>query len=306
MDLRALTYFVTVAEERNITHAAEKLNMSQPPLSTRIRQLEEELGTDLFIREKHALQLTDAGTLLLRRATQILEMTEKAKSEIVELGKGLTGTLFLGMVEGKAPFIAAEWIAGFLEEFPNVRFELFNGSGDDVLERLRKGMADLAVICAPYDTEWFEGFTVGTEPWVAMIPVTDPLAINKSPIKVSELSGKPLIVPRRKSRVEAIRKWFSDAGSELCIICEQSNYLDAVALTQAGVGISIFPQTTDVPNPHFVTRVITDPMKMAEYVLVWPKNRQFSEATEAFVDFIRDIQCSKTQDEKPEDGIKSL
>ena len=74
MDFRSLTYFVTVAEELNITHAAEKLNLSQPPLSTQIRQLEEELGAPLFIRGRRSLQLTDAGRTLYRRAQQILSL----------------------------------------------------------------------------------------------------------------------------------------------------------------------------------------------------------------------------------------
>ena len=79
MDLRTLRYFTVVAEELNITHAAERLCMSQPPLSNQMKALEEELGTKLFIRGKRQLQLTDAGRLLLLRATQILDMTEKAQ-----------------------------------------------------------------------------------------------------------------------------------------------------------------------------------------------------------------------------------
>ena len=121
MDLRTLRYFTVVAEELNIPPAAERLCMSQPPLSNQMKALEEELGVKLFIRGKRQLQLTDAGRLLLLRATQILDMTEKAQREVMSLEGGMSGTINLGIVEGRAPFLIARWIAGFKEEFPNVK-----------------------------------------------------------------------------------------------------------------------------------------------------------------------------------------
>ena len=85
MDLRSLKYFVVVAQELNITRAAEKLNMSQPPLSNQIKALEEDLGVTLFIRGKRHLQLTEAGSLLLRRANQVLELADKTRQELREM-----------------------------------------------------------------------------------------------------------------------------------------------------------------------------------------------------------------------------
>lgn len=169
MELRTLRYFTVVARELNITRAAEKLNMSQPPLSNQIKALEEELGVQLFIRGKRHLELTEEGTLLLRRAVQMQELADKTRQELASLREGMTGTIYLSMVEGRAPFLAAQWIAGFREEFPLVRYNLWNGSSDDVLDRLRKGLADLAVIAAPYDSEYLEGFPVGRELWAAML-----------------------------------------------------------------------------------------------------------------------------------------
>ena len=157
MDLRSLKYIITIAEELNITRAAEKLNMSQPPLSNQMKQLEGELGTQLFIRGKRRLKLTEAGDVLYRRAKQILELSEQTEEEIRSI-EGLSGQLNIGLVEGRAPYLLARWIAGFRLEFPNVSFNLWNGSGDDVLERLRRGLADLALIAAPYNTELMDDF----------------------------------------------------------------------------------------------------------------------------------------------------
>ncbi|MBR2309718.1 MAG: LysR family transcriptional regulator, partial [Oscillospiraceae bacterium] len=118
MELRTLHYFTIVAQEKNITRAAEILNMSQPPLSNQMRNLEEELGVQLFIRGKRHLTLTEEGEVLLRRARQILDMEEKTVQEIASMRNSMSGTLHLALVEGRAPYLAARWIAGFREEFP--------------------------------------------------------------------------------------------------------------------------------------------------------------------------------------------
>ena len=289
MELRTLRYFTVVARELNITRAAEKLNMSQPPLSNQIKALEEELGVQLFIRGKRHLELTEEGALLLRRAVQMQELADKTRQELASLREGMTGTIYLSMVEGRAPFLAAQWIAGFREEFPLVRYNLWNGSSDDVLDRLRKGLADLAVIAAPYDTEHLEGFSVGQEPWAAMFHPDHPLA--KEPgeaIPLSSLVGEPLIVPSRKSRIESIRRWFGEIGAEPRILCEMSNYMDAVALTSQGVGVSIFPQTVGVSNGLVVSKVVTQPARQAEYILVWNKGQAPSGLTREFIRYVQD------------------
>lgn len=288
MDLRTLRYFTTVARERNITRAAEKLNMSQPPLSHQIRCLEEELGVQLFIRGKRRLELTDDGALLLRRANQILELTEKTAQEMKERKDQMSGTVYLGLVEGRAPYLAANWIAGFRQRYPLVYYNLWNGSSDDVVDRLRQGLADLAIVATPYDMERLEGFPVGDEPWCAILPRESPLA--KEPgdtIPLNRLVGQPLIVPSRGSRVQAIRRWFQEIGAEPDIRCTMSNYVDALALTEQGVGISIFPQTTRTPSSLVRVKVITHPARRAEYVLVWNREGPTSRMVGEFIAWVR-------------------
>ncbi len=290
MELRTLRYFVVTAQELNITRAAEKLNMSQPPLSNQIKSLEEELGTRLFIRGKRHLQLTSEGNLLYRRAQQILELVEKTKTEFSVLGEGLSGTLYLSTVEGRAPFLAARWIAGFREEYPMVRYSLWNGSSDEVIDRLQKGIADLALIAAPYDTEHLSGIFVGGEPWVALIPREHPLAKTEgAEIPLSALADEPLIVPSRRSRKEAIGRWFGEIGCEPNILCEMSSYMDAVALAEQNVGIGIFPQTTYTPNALVTSRVITAPARKVEYVLVWRRDENLTELVREFIQYVQDF-----------------
>ena len=214
MDLRSLRYFVTVAEELNITRAAEKLHMSQPPLSAQIKSLEEELDTLLFIRGKRRLGLTESGQLLYRRAKEILSLAEKTQSEVHSMGEGMRGTISIGLVEGMAPDIAAEWFAGFIGTYPNIRFRILDGSTDDLLEKMRTGLISLAVITSPCDHSLLHSFHVGAERIAALINKTHPLALKEGDeIDVKELEGENLIVPSRRAFIDTIYKWFEKAGT---------------------------------------------------------------------------------------------
>lgn len=298
MELRNLYYFVVTAEELNITRAAERLTMTQPPLSNSIKSLEEELGVSLFIRGKRKLTLTDEGKALLKRARQILELTDRTVEEMKSMESGMRGTLSIAMVEGRAPFFASRWIAGFCEEFPTVRYNLWNGSSDDVIERLRHGLADVGVIAAPFDAEHLESIFVGAEQWVAFISKDHPLASypgDKLPLRM--LSGERLIIPSRKSRIDALHRWFDEAGAELSSLCEMSNYLDAIALAERNIGIGIFPQTTYTPNPLVVTKIISESSRQIRYFLVWNKERGLNELTSEFINFVRDMLESEEEDD---------
>ena len=289
MELRTLTYFVTVAEELNITKAAQILRISQPPLSAQIKNLEDELGTPLFIRGKRHLTLTDAGQLLYQRAKDILNLSEKASSEISALSRGMSGTVTIGLVEGMAPDIAAEWFAGFLSLHPGVRFRILDGNSDDLIEKMRGGLIGLAVITSPYDQQLLNSFHVGQEKMVALMNRSHPLAnCGKTVLDVEDLKDEPLIVPSRKAHIEEIRRWFREIQAAPDILCEMDNYLDAAALAGRGIGISIFPQTAYIMNDSLVSREISGPDKDVEYLFVWRKGHPLPTVEERFIDYVKE------------------
>ena len=297
MDLRTLKYFITVAEELNITRAAEKLHMSQPPLSAQIKGLEEELDTVLFIRGKRRLKLTESGQMLYRRAKEILSLAEKTQSEIHSMGEGMRGTISIGLVEGMAPDIAAEWFAGFLELYPNIRFRILDGSTDDLLEKMRSGLISLAVITSPCDNSLLHSFHVGEEKIAALMNSAHPLAAREGDcIDVSELAGENLIVPSRKALIDTIYKWFRNADAEPRIVCEMDSYLDAAALAGRMVGISIYPRTAYIPNDSLVFKEIAGDDKKMEYLFVWRKGHPLPTIEEKFIDFVRDMVSGQMQD----------
>ena len=286
MELRTLRYFVTVAEELNITRAAGLLNISQPPLSQQLKNLEEELDTVLFIRGKRRLELTESGKMLYQRAKDILSLSEKTEAEIRSLKAGMTGTVSIGLVEGMAPDIAAEWFSGFLKEHPQVRFRILDGNSDDLIEKMRGGLIGLAVITAPYDQQLLNSFQVGQERMAALMRRDHPLAERES-LNVEDLLPEPLIVPSRKAHVDTIRRWFRGTGENPGIICEMDNYLDAAALAGRGVGISIFPQTAYVMNDSLIQKEILAPNTAVDYLFVWRKGHQLSLLEETFIDYVK-------------------
>ncbi|MDD6571105.1 MAG: LysR family transcriptional regulator [Thermoflexaceae bacterium] len=290
MDIRELKYFMEVAQELNITRAAQNLNMAQPPLSRQIQMLEEQLGVRLFDRSKKKLQLTEEGKLLKIRADQILELIEKTESEVRELAKGVAGTIYIGTVEGRGPYLMSQWIAGFKEKYPQVYYEIWNGSTDDVLDRLEKGLLDVALIMEPFNHELLDSVLVDRVPWIAMINNEHPLAkLPGDTIELSQLKNEPLILPSRKSRVREIMGWFEEAGIKVDMRAEMSSYLNARELTMQGVGIAIFPSTSgqERKNSWVTEKRIVNPERTASYALVWDKRKPLSVLGERFVNLVR-------------------
>lgn len=299
MDLRTLEYYTVVARELNISRAAEKLAMSQPPLSSQMKNLEEDLGVTLFIRGKRHLTLTEAGIHLLHRAEQMLELADKTRNELQNMKASLSGSISFGMVEGRAPSLAARWIAGFREEYPLVTFTLRNGSSDNVVNDMKRGLVDVALIARPFDRIYLEGIRTARDPWMAIIPKEHPLARREGKtIPLASLVGVPLIVPDRASRVESIFRWFSGIDAEPTIIANTANYLDAEALVQVGAGVSIFPVTTYSPNPGVVLKQIVEPARAIEYDLVWEKDHTHTTLIREFINYVRDSLEESRNNEK--------
>lgn len=284
MELRHIRYFLAVAEERNLTKAAEKLLIAQPPLSRQIRDLEEELGEQLFLRKNNGVVLTEAGVRFKQYALQIAALADRSVEDIKDMKGGLTGILYLAAVEAKAPQIISKWISDFAAAHPKVEYNLWNGNTDDVVHRVRSGLCEIAVITAPYDQEELVGVDVYREPWVAMIPCSHPLAKKRSKtIKLKELVECDLLIPSRSSRLKEIEDWFAPLNIKPTIRCRLAHMQNAIELTRTGLGIAIFPATvSDYIGDGVVIKRITEPDVYATYVCVRSKEHRLSKLGEEF------------------------
>ena len=290
MELRHIRYFLAVAEEMNFTRAAEKLCIAQPPLSRQIQDLENELGTKLFIRSPHHMELTEAGELFLQYGARILELSEKSVEDIREMDNGLQGTIYFSNVEGHAPGLLAKWISEFQKDYPNVKYNLWNGNTDDIVSRIKKGLCDLAIIMSPFDLEGIGTLPVYEEPWVAIMPIDHPLAKEAgNDIDLKKLAPYDLLIPSRHTRLHEIEDWFALSGTKPRVRGYIAHTLSAYELTRQGVGIAIYPASASdiIAKDSLCIKAICNPQVMAKYVLAWNMERPMSKASEKFLEFVR-------------------
>ena len=149
MENRLLKYFLVVAQEENITRAAEILHVSQPALSKQMMQLENELGATLFIRGKRSLTLTEEGRFLRGRAREIVALTEKTERDFKDGIVSYNGIIAIGMGETSASHRLGELAVEFSKSYPDVKFDFYSATADSVKERIEKGVLDAGLIIEP-------------------------------------------------------------------------------------------------------------------------------------------------------------
>ncbi len=169
MNLQQMRYFLTVAETGNITAAANLLHMAQPPLSRQIKQLEEELDTELFDRSGRHLQLTESGILLAHRVREILNLTERSLQEVRSVGQGISGTLYMGAVSTANYMLLPNLIKEFNKLYPQVRFQLVTEATTRITELLEKGVLELGIVRMPFNSNFFDSYNLPEEKLVAIL-----------------------------------------------------------------------------------------------------------------------------------------
>lgn len=165
MNLQQMRYFLTVAETGNITAAANLLHMAQPPLSRQIKQLEEELDTELFDRSGRHLQLTESGILLAHRAREILNLTERSLQEVRSVGQGISGTLYMGAVSTANYMLLPNLIKEFNKLYPQVRFQLVTEATTRITELLEKGVLELGIVRMPFNSNFLTAIICRKKSW---------------------------------------------------------------------------------------------------------------------------------------------
>ena len=256
MELRHLRYFLAVAQERHFGRAAQRLHMAQPPLSQQIRQLEAELGTRLFERTTRRVDLTDAGRLLVERATQILADVESAANDVAEVGRGAAGVLRVGF-SGTATYrYMPEVVRRAAQELPHVRLQVVGEMLTPQMEEaLLENRLDVAVLRPPVSSDDIAVDEIAQTPLTVALPIDHRLAQEDGPLPASALAGEDLVSYPRTSSVatitaEAIRR----AGIRPRIVQEATETSTLIALVAAGLGISIIPAAHALPF-HSTIRV---------------------------------------------------
>ena len=227
MNLKQLEYFVAIAEERQITAAARRLNISQPPLSYELRQLESELGVTLVVRGPRQARLTEAGQLLYQRATKILAMAAAARREVESVGSGMTGALSLGVCPDCAGLVPAARLRELRDRFPEVSVEVSEGSTSEVLELLEGGIVDVGVVRTPFKSGGLRCRFAAVEPLVAVMP--------------ADLEVGPLALARRQE--PAVSSAFAEKGLSPQVACVMDDVRTCVLWAREGMAVALAPRS---------------------------------------------------------------
>ena len=244
MELRHLRYFVAVAEELHFRRAAERLHMSQPPLSQQIRNLEEDVGATLLVRNQRRVELTAAGRAYLARARDILAAVEDAAREARRVQRGEVGRLDVGFVGSAMYSVVPELLRAFRERFPDVGLRLRELGTTEQLNRLEDGRLDVGFLRPPGARPGLTIETVLREPVVAALPEAHPLATAEH-VRVEDLAHGPLVLMTRAGAPglrDALTP-LTEVLDEDAIVQEVTEMQTLVGLVAAGVGVSLVPQS---------------------------------------------------------------
>ncbi|WP_042461982.1 LysR family transcriptional regulator [Neobacillus dielmonensis] len=246
MELRQLEYFTVVAEELHFGRAALRLQMTQPPLSQQILQLERELGVKLFERSKRHVELTNAGKVFLHEVRQILPQLELAKAAAQRAQMGVVGRLVIGFV-GSATFdILPIIVREFQEQFPSVDLDLREMPTPMQIEAFHRKEIDIGFVRPPVVDPLLSLLSVHQETCIAVVPKWHSLA-KRASVSMSELSTERFILVEREvwsSWYDDILSKCRDAGFSPIIRQDVKEIQTAVGLVAAGLGISIVPKST--------------------------------------------------------------
>ena len=291
MELRVLKYFLTIAEEENITRAAKLLQITQPTLSRQIQQLEEKLGVTLFRRGSHKISLTEEGILLKHRAQEIIDLAEKTICEFSTDENNLAGKIVIGCAETYNMKTLAELMAKFRAKYPLVNFQIISGTADLVTERIAAGLVDIGLLMEPVDVERYDFLRMPLkERWGAIVKGDSELAQKKF-ICPQDLLSVPLILPERALVQAALRKWLGN--KKIHVAATYNLLLNAVFMVEADLGVALgydfgefFPRMKFIPL-----------LEMPEMgaVLVWKKHQIFSKASRRFAELCRNEMLAEYQ-----------
>ena len=289
MELRLLEYFLAVAREQSINKAAESLHMTQPSLSRQMQELEKELGRQLFIRSSRKITLTEEGMIFRKRAEEMLDLIEKAKTEVLSASVDLSGEIFIGSGETRGISALAGLLHSFSAEYPHVKYHLYSGNAEDICDRLDRGLLDFGLIIGQADVGKYQVLPLpGKDRWGLLLRRDHPLA-GKEAVRAEDLPGLPLLLSRQMQHNQELRHWFGRNWDQLEGIATYNLLYNASLLAEAGVGCVLCLENIIPEYPGSLLRFLPlDPPAEASCCLIWKKSQVFSRPAKKLLERLKE------------------
>ena len=285
MELRVLQYFLAIAREQSISGAAEFLHISQPTLSRQIRDMEEELGKQLFIRGNRRISLTEEGMILRKRAEEILGLVKKTEDEIAFSDDISEGDVYIGAGETHAVHLLAEGASQLQLQYPGIRYHIASGDTTDVLEELDRGLIDFGLLFDSVDKSKYECLQLPHQDIYGILMRRDCALAKKEVITPEDLWELPLICNRNSTHNENdLFKWLKKDRTEINIIATYNLLYNASIMVEAGIGYAF--ALDNIINTTGTSPLCFRPLSPrldAHMFLVWKKYQVFSKAAEKYL-----------------------
>ncbi len=297
MELRVLHYFLAVAREQSISKAAESLHLSQPTLSTQLKNMEEELGKQLMIRGtkgSRKIILTDEGMLLRKRAEEILSLVRKTENEIMFTDETIVGDVFIGTGETDTIRLIAKTAQEVQKNYPEIHYHISSGNAMYVMEKLDKGLIDFGILYDSVDLTKYDSIKIPVKDiWGVLMRKDSPLA-DKEFISPEDLWDKPLILSQQENQGSELSEWLKRDLSTLNVVATYNLLFSASLLVDEGMGYAIcFDKIINPTGGNLCFRPLNPKLEATAY-LVWKKYQIFSKAADKFLDFMQ-IQLSSAE-----------
>lgn len=293
MEIQVLRNFLAVVREGNITNAANHIHIAQPSLSRQIKNLEKELGQQLFVRGSHSVSLTPEGMILRKRAEDVIAMVDKIEDEFYTMGDSISGDIHIGAGETYIFRYIVDILNNLQKDYPNIHYHLYSGNAAEVTERLDKGLLDFGLLMQPADITKYDYFNLPEKDVWGVVMRRDSVLAEKEMIRCQDLEGLPLICSRQS--IQAMERntfveWFDGKLEQMNIIATFSLVYNAALMVQQGLGymITVDNLVNTAVNPDLCFRPLS-PKLEAGLTIVWKKYQYFSSAADLFLERLRGI-----------------
>lgn len=290
MELRALHYFLAIAREENMTEAANVLHVTQPTLSRQMADLEDELGTKLFVRTNRKTMLTEDGIHMRMRAEEILSLVEQTESEIRDNSSELTGCLHIGAAETDAISYITGTFVQLQKLHPQLTFELFSGNIDSVEDRLSHGLLDFALIMGPRHLDSYDYIRLPHKIIMGLMVNRDHPLARKGSITPDDLRDLPLLIPSRSDKNGYdFRNWSGGTllREQLHIVGKFDLINNVTGLIRAGHACALtINGLVPLELPDLVFIPLEPAYEITSYI-IWKKYRLQSKAADYFIRELR-------------------
>lgn len=286
MELRVLQYFLAIANEESISKAAQYLHISQPTLSRQIKDMEEELGTVLFIRGSRKITLTEDGMLLRQRAEEILSLVDKTEADLISSQGALNGAVYIGCGETEGMGDIAKAIKTVLQHHPHVQFHLHSGNAHDILDRLEKGLIDFGVLIGSHDVSSYHALKLPSRDVTGVLMKKNHPLASKTAITADDLRPYPLIVSRQDLNEHLLPEFLIDQ-KKYDIVATYNLLYNASLMVKADIGVAIcLDKLVDTDHSELCFRPL-EPVMQTDIYFIWKKYHQFNKTAQYFLNTLQ-------------------